>query len=285
MAGRAKRSCGCSALLLLLTMAVGAQKRAMAQDVSHVATDTIFVYGPGGPLPAMKDAASEFSRRKGAQVIVTGGPTPQWIAKARQDADVIFSGAEHMMTDFVGQLRDTSAVGAPPPGRIDASTIEPLYLRPVGIVVRPGNPKSIRRFEDLLRPGIKVLVVQGAGQTGLWEDVAGRSGDISVVRAFRRNIAEFAANSGDAKKRWNEDSSFDAWLIWNIWQVANRDLGEFVPVTERWRIYRDAGIALTTKGSARAIAREFVTFLKSPAGGRIFAHWGWTTNAGTRRAK
>ena len=240
-----------------------------------IVAETLFVYGPGGPLPAMKDAAAAFRRQHAVTVEVTGGPTPKWLTQARADADVVFSGAENMMTDYVKQLGDTAGGTVANPGRIDESTIMPLYLRPVAILVRPGNPKHIRRFEDLLRPGIKVMVVQGAGQTGLWEDVAGRTGDIGVVRAFRRNIGLVAGNSADAKQRWTSDTSFDAWLIWNIWQVANPTLAEAVPVAEKWRIYRDAGVALTSKGSTRSIARDFVAFLGSPDGAAIFRKWGW----------
>lgn len=255
------------ALLIITPYTVKAQ-------AASVPAETLFVYGPGGPLPAMKEAAAAFGQQHSIVVAVTGGPTPQWLAVARRNADVVFSGAEHMMTDFVRQLTD-STEGGQNPGRIDEATIEPLYLRPAAILVRPGNPKRIRRFEDLLRPGMKVLVVQGAGQTGLWEDVAGRTGDISVVRTFRRNIGAVAANSGEAKQRWTADSGFDAWLIWNIWQVANPTLAEVVPLAERWRIYRDAGVALTVKGRDRTHAREFVEFLDSPAGARIFSRWGW----------
>lgn len=250
---------------------------AQSQTQSAAVAESLFVYGPGGPLPAMSEAAAAFERQHGVRIVVTGGPTPQWLARARRNADVIFSGAEHMMSDFVKQLGDTTGEVGPVAGRIDETTIEPLYLRPVAILVRPGNPKRVRRFEDLLRPGMKVLVVQGAGQTGMWEDVAGRTGDISVVRAFRRNIGAVAGNSGEARERWTNDRSFDAWLIWSIWQVANPTLAEAVPVAERWRIYRDAGVALTAKGRDRAHARAFAEFLKSPAGARIFARWGWKT--------
>ena len=92
---------------------------------------------------------------------------------------------------------------------MDERSVTPLYLRLSAILVRPGNPKSIRRFEDLLRPGIKVLVVQGAGQTGMWEEMAGRSGDIRTVRSLRSNIGAFAATSGEAKGLWTGDPSFD----------------------------------------------------------------------------
>lgn len=250
--------------------------RLLVAQSTAAPAETLYVYGPGGPLPAMRDAAAAFGRTHGVHVAVTGGPTPQWLAKARTDADVIFSGAEHMMTDFERQLSDSTG-GATASSRIVPTTITPLYLRPSAILVRKGNPKRIRSFEDLLRPGVRILVVQGAGQTGLWEDMAGRTGDIEVVRAFRRNIGAVAPTSGDARALWIDDPGFDAWIIWNVWQVANPELADLIPVAPRWRLYRDAGVALTGRGNDRRHARDFVTFLQSPDGARIFARWGWIT--------
>ena len=266
----------CAATLLLLWPHGGAAAQAVGIQ-SRTTTDTLLVYGPGGPLPAMRDAAAQFERETGTHIALTGGPTAPWLAKARGDADVIFSGAENMMTDYIRQLADTDGGVSPPPGRIDESTIEPLYLRPAAMLVRKGNPRHIRRFEDLLRSGVKVLVVQGAGQNGLWEDIAGHRGSIEDLRSFRRNIAVFATNSGEAKAKWTSDPSLDVWLIWNIWQVANPTLADVVPLSRQWVIYRDAGVALTVKGRTRDSARRFATFLRSPAGARIFAKWGWMT--------
>ena len=58
------------------------------------------VYGPGGPAPAMKEAAKAFEQKTGTHVVVTAGPTPEWIEQAKLDADLIYSGSETMMTDF-----------------------------------------------------------------------------------------------------------------------------------------------------------------------------------------
>jgi accessory colonization factor AcfC len=265
-----------SHLLSLLLIAAGAAAPAAAQQ-APAQSDTLRVYGPGGPLPAMREAAAAYGQRHGVHVEVVGGPTPQWLAKARTDADLIFSGSGHMMTDFIMQL-DSGA------GRIDAATVLPLYLRPVSILVRKGNPRGIASFEDLLQPGLRVLVVQGAGQTGLWEDVAGRTGDIEVVRAFRRNIAAMAANTGIARDRWVADTTLDAWLVWNIWQIANPELADLVPISEPWLIYRGVGVALTHGGRDKALAREFVQFLGSADGARIFRRWGWITEPPTARA-
>ncbi len=244
-------------LLLAATLALAAPF-ARAEEVIHA-------YGPGGPAPAMKEAAEAFSKAKGVKVEVTAGPTPGWIAKAREDADLVFSGAEYMMTDFVGQLE----------GRIDEPTIVSLYLRPSAILVRPGNPKAIRDLPDLAKPGVKVLVVQGAGQTGMWEDMAGKQGDIGLVRALRKNIVLHAPNSGAAKDAWTQRPEIDAWIIYNIWQVANPRLADLVPVSQRYVIYRSCGAALTKAGAARPLARELHAFLQSKEGAAIFRRWGW----------
>ncbi len=233
------------------------------------AQETLSVYGPGGPAPAMKEAAAAFSKAHGVQVEVTAGPTDGWIAKARQDADVIFSGSEYMMTDFVHAMQ----------GGIDESTIVSLYLRPSAILVRPGNPKHVRDLPDLTKPGMKVLVVQGAGQTGMWEDMAGKQGDIRLVRALRKNIVMHAPNTGAAKQAWIDHPEMDAWIVYDIWQVANPKLADLVPVSKRYVVYRDSGAALTQKGRERPLARAFVAFLQGKEGAAIFRKWGWMAPA------
>lgn len=233
------------------------------------AAEPLHVYGPGGPMPAMKEAAAAFGAAHGITVEVTAVPTPSWIGKAKADADVVFSGSETMMTDFV------AAFG----GSLDPKTVTPLYLRPAAILVRPGNPGHITGIRDLLKPGHRVLVVNGAGQNGLWEDVAGRLGDIASVRGFRSNIVTYAANSVLARQAWTEDASLDAWLIWSIWQVSNPTLADQVAVEPEYRVFRDAGVALTQKGGQSADAKAFVAYLEGQDGARIFAKWGWIAPA------
>ncbi len=223
------------------------------------------VYGPGGPAPAMKEAAAAFGKARGIEVEVTAGPTPRWIETARTDADLVYSGSETMMTDFVAAMD----------GKLRSEDVRPLYLRPSAILVRPGNPKGIRGLKDLFEPGHRVLVVNGAGQNGLWEDMAGRLGDIASVRALRGNIVGFAPNSAEAKKAWTEDASLDAWIIWNIWERESPDLADVVEVEPEYRIYRDTGIAPTQKGKTKELAKKFVEFLESDEGATIFQRWGW----------
>ena len=232
------------------------------------AGEVLHVYGPGGPAPAMKRAAAEYGTAHGLTVEVTAGPTPQWSAQALQDADVIYSGAENMMSGFAGAL----------PGLFALADATPLYLRPSAILVRPGTPKRIRGLRDLLKPGLRVLTVAGAGQTGLWEDMAGRTGDIRIVRALRANIAfPEAANSAVARQRWQDDTTLDAWIIWNIWQVSNPTLADVVAVEPKFRIWRDTGVVLTVRGKQNPHAAGFIAFLQSARGKAIFAEAGWRT--------
>lgn len=233
-------------------------------SVTH-AQVTLHVYGPGGPAPAMKEAAADFEKKSGIKVEITAGPTPQWIEKAKSDADIIYSGSETMMTDFVVALD----------GRIAHSEVQPLYLRPLSILVRPGNPKKIKGLNDILAPGVKILVVNGAGQNGVWEDMAGRKGDIKTVKTLRKNIVSYAKNSAEARQQWMEQAEIDAWLIWNIWQISNPSVADVVEIEPEYAIFRDTAVVLTTQGKTKDAAQQFVDFLSSPDGARIFRKWGW----------
>jgi accessory colonization factor AcfC len=214
----------------------------------------------------MREAAKVFGTKKGCTVEIIAGPTSTWKDQAVKDADLIFSGSQYMMADFV--RKDL-------PGLIDTSTIRTLYLRPSAILVRPGNPKQIKGIKDLAKPGIKILVVEGAGQVGMWEDVAGRTGNVKLVDDIRRNIGFFAANSAEAKKIWNSDNSYDAWIIWTIWQKESPAAADLVNTEPEHTIYRSCAIALTTRSEKKALASEFIDFLQSDEGKDIFVKWGW----------
>ncbi len=235
--------------------------RALAESL------VVHVYGPGGPAPAMKSIAVDFEARTGTHVDLVAGPTPTWKDRAIADADVIFSGSENMMTDFTTQL----------PGVLAESTIVPAYIRPASILVHPGNPLHITGMRDLLKPGVKVMIVQGAGQTGMWEDLAGRGPHaLQNIRSLRKNIVSYAANSAVALATWSGPTSPDAWIIYNIWQIAHPAVAENVPIEPEFALYRDAGIALTTRSAGNPQAKAFFDFVLSDAGAAIFAKWGWS---------
>jgi accessory colonization factor AcfC len=243
----------------------------LTRAVSVSAQGILHVYGSEGPAPAFHHAATVFGRENNVQVDVVSGPPDKWLDRAASSADVVFSSAGFMMANFV-RARDLP---------IDEASITPLYMRPSAILVRPENPKEIRDFPDLLRPGVKVMVVTGSGQTGLWEDMAGKGGDIRTIRAFRRNIAHYAANSTEAIRVWDERHDIDAWVTWNIWHKPLRDRARLVRVSEDYVIYRQCSVALTERGKGNPAAKQFMDFLTSPEGANIFESWDWMRRPAT----
>ncbi len=49
----------------------------------------------------MDEAAAAFEKLRGIDDVVVGGPTPTWRERGKRDADVVFSGADRMMTDYI----------------------------------------------------------------------------------------------------------------------------------------------------------------------------------------
>lgn len=145
----------------------------------------ILVYGPGGPAPVLKELAKQFEAKSGEKVIVNAGPTPKWIKQAKMDADIIYSGNTSMMDGFVKAMSK----------QIKIQDVQVLNARGSGMIVRANNPKKIKKFEDLLKDGVNVMVVDGAGQVGLYEDMALKTGKIENLEKLRKNIKVYAKNS------------------------------------------------------------------------------------------
>ena len=243
-------------IIFLIFLAVPA----FAQEVT--------VFGPGGPAPAMKAAAAEFTKKTGIPVSVTAGPTDKWAADATGKGDLIFSGSENMLDNFIDKF--------------SLQEIKALYLRPAAILVRKGNPKNIKGLTSLFQKDINVMVVQGAGQVGLWEDLVGRTEDVNNINLLRKNIKFTAKNSALALAAWKEDTSLDAWIIWNHWHLQNQDISDMVKIENKYNIYRAASIGFTSKGLQNEAAKEFYNYLDSPEAEKIFKTFGWQKKWGRR---
>ena len=228
----------------------------------------ILVYGPGGPAPVMKKLASEFEKKTGEKVVVTAGPTPAWIEKAKKDADVIYSGNSSMMDAFIKAMPDS----------LSAKNIEVLNARPAGIIVRPNNPKKIESFEDILKDGVNVMVVDGAGQVGLYEDMALKGKKIENLAKLRKNIKVYAKNSKVAVDTWNSDQSIDALIIWSHWAKVLGEKAKFVKAGNKYVIYRAAEIAPTNKALNNPKVIEFINFTKSKEAQKIWKEQAWIAN-------
>jgi len=250
------------ALAAVLAAVAGAEPPAPAPDGGPGPAPELHVYGPGGPLTPIRGCAERFARAKGVRMVVDGGPEERWWPRAERDGDVVFEGAEYLLTDLARRH----------PGFVDASTRESLWLRSAAILVRRGNPRRIRSLEDLAQPGVKLLDVNGAAQTGLWEDLVGRLGTLA---ATQRNIAVVATNTAEGIAAWREHPELDAWITFGSWHDRLKDETDLVELPEAQRLYRGTPVAVTLRTARRDLALAFVAFLKSEECHEVFRQAGW----------
>jgi accessory colonization factor AcfC len=222
----------------------------------------LLIYGPDGVFAPMRECAELFSQKSGIEAKVVTAPGAGWIRQARQEADIIYEETEAGLTQFMGDY----------PCLVDEKTRTSLYPRPAGILVRKGNPKRIGSIADLAREGIYLLDVNGSGQIGLWEDVAGLKG---VIPGIRKNIAMSTATSAEAIKWWNSLPDLDAWITFESSSHLLKDSAELVRLPKNERVYRGTALVATEFYKNQESARMFIDFLKTPECHVIFQKWGW----------
>lgn len=263
--GLSRRSATAAIVALVITPAMAHEVPDPA--IKHDAHDGVVrLYGAGGPDTAFKKVAAAFTAETGVKVEVTGGPEPTWSKKAQADADILWGTAEEDITALLETYSD-----------FKFADVIPIYLRPAIIAVRKGNPKGIHAFEDLLKPGMRLVVTEGAGVantsgTGTWEDVAGRTGSLQDITSFRRNIVGFGKGSGPSFQMFVAKDA-DAWLTWPDWPITHPDVAEIVELSEQRRIWRDVNVVLASNSDPEA--QHFLKFLSSDRGAEIMRTEGW----------
>lgn len=224
--------------------------------------NTLHVYGPGGPLGPIEELADKFSEETGTPVEVTAGPESKWIKEAKQDADLIYGGSEYMLRNMMLNH----------PGLINEETKTELYPRAAGILVRKGNPKNIQSLEDLTASGIKIIDVTGAGQLGLWEDLAGRK---DLIPGISGNIDQSVTSSAEAIEIWKDNNKHDAWITYESWHYRLADVTDLVTLPEEEKLYRGTPIAVAENSKQKKEAEQFINFLKKDSSHKVFQKWGW----------
>ena len=242
--------------ILLPTASVMAQGQSSSALInrSQARDGVIRLYGACGPQNALRQVADAWERSNSLKVRIVCGPEPSWSPQAQLDADIIWGTSEQSMTAFLQSFPS-----------FPSNDVVPIYLRPAIIAVKTGNPRRIQRFEDLLQPGIRIVVTEGSGVantsgTGLWEDLAGRLGNLEDVKRFRRNIVDFSTGSGASFKAFQRLDA-DAWITWPEWAVDNPKVLQAIPISRDRSIWRDLNVALST--SADPEAQSFLRFLVS----------------------
>lgn len=215
----------------------------------------LYIFGPGGPYTPMNECAHAFHETGGIEAVVTMGTPGQWIDRARESGDLIYGGAEYMMSDFIAAY----------PGIVDETTVTNLYTREVGIIVRKGNPAGISALTDLGRKGIRVLNVELEKMEALQNKAAG----------IRENISLSVLTGKEAFDAWPLETQIDAWITYRSWHVKLEDSSDFVRFPQDDKLFRATPVAITAFSKNRSRAETFIGFLKSDRARGIFQKWGW----------
>jgi len=253
--------------LAMSSFTVHAKKHEKATAVYQPKDGIVNLYGAGGPHTALIRVADAFTKKTGKKVKVNFGPEHKWKQSALQNADIIWGTAEQSTTAFLENYKE-----------FNSNDVEPIYIRRAVIAVPKGNPKKITGFDDLIKPGMKIVVTEGAGVyntsgTGVWEDIAGRLGSLDDVKAFRKNIIAFEKGSG-ASFRAFKSGNADAWITWTHWPITHPDVADFVEISKERAIYRD--LTIVTNKKADPETAEFIAFLKGDEALKIFESEGWS---------
>jgi sulfate/thiosulfate transport system substrate-binding protein len=148
----------------------------------------------------------------------------------------------------------------------------------VALIVRKGNPKRIRGWSDLLKPGVQVVTpnpfTSGAAKWNLLGAYV--HGGLPFVRELITKHVKVQPKSGREALQAFVGGQGDVLISYENEAITARQKGEQVDdVVPRENVLIENPIAVTKTSKHPAQARAFVAFLWSPAGQRLFALHGY----------
>jgi sulfate/thiosulfate-binding protein len=153
--------------------------------------------------------------------------------------------------------------------------------------VRKGNPKHIRTWDDLLRPGVKVLTpnpfTSGAAKWNILAAYGAKSGggeDPAAGLAYLRELItkHVVVQDKSGREALNNFTSGtgDVLISYENEAITARKKGQKVDyVIPDQTISIENPIAVVAKSEHLKQAQAFVKYALSPAAQRVFADWGY----------
>jgi len=221
----------------------------------------LHVFSAGAVAPPLQEAVAAFERLNGVVVRFTAGK-PENLLKSialTRSGDVVSSGAEYVHDEAEDR------------GLLVPGTRRSLGLRRSVIIVPEGNPRGIKRLEDLAEPGVRVGTATSGCLKGVWDDVCSKAG---LIEAIRPRIVEHADACGSLMGLIHE-GRVDAVFGWNAFKNLWPDTCDAVELPRDIQVFRSTAVQVVTYTKDGALACELIDFLVSPEGRRIYSEHGW----------
>src|SRR5512141_2219566 len=164
------------------------------------------------------------------------------------------------------------------------------YTSTIVFLVRKGNPKGIRGWDDLVKPGVSVITPNPKTSGGArwnylaaWAHALDRSGGSEAVarafvKALYRNVPVLDSGARGSTTTFVERGIGDVLLAWEneaFLAVEQLGKGKFEIVTPRSSILAEPPVAVVDanveKHGTRAVAQAYLEFLYSPEGQELAA--------------
>jgi len=211
---------------------------------------------------------------KQARTVIDGLPADVVTLALGYDIDSIATKGRLLPANWQGRLPDNSSP----------------YTSTIVFLVRKGNPKDIRDWDDLVKPGVSVITPNPKTSGGArWNYLAAWSwalrqpgGDASTAEQFMRrlyqNVPVLDTGARGALTTFAQRGIGDVLISWeNEALIASRDLekGELEIVVPSVTILAEPPVAVVDKVALRRnttdVARAYLEYLYSPEGQEIVA--------------
>jgi sulfate transport system substrate-binding protein len=233
------------------------------------------------PKPAYDALTAAFGKTpqgKGLKWFPSYGPsgTQSKSVANGQKADYVAFSVEPDLTNLVPKFVDANWQSGPTKGLVSDSVVV--------IAVRKGNPKGIKSWDDLIKPGVKIVTPDpGSSGSAKWNILAAYTHVLEdggtdaqaqdYLKKFFANVVSKPASGATATTTFLNGTG-DALISYENEAIAARQKGQSLDY-----VVPDESILIENPGavtkSAPQPAKDFLTFVESTDGQKIFASHGF----------
>jgi sulfate/thiosulfate-binding protein len=275
---RTRRGRTAAALTLASVAAIGVSG-CSAGGSSNKAKVNIVAYSvPKAAYDALEAAFQKTSQGKGVTFSESFGPsgTQSKAVASGQPADYVGFSLQSDLTKLVPKFVATGWDATPTKGMVSDSVVV--------IVVRKGNPLHITGWDDLIKPGVKIVTPDPASSgSAKWNILAAYTHVIAdggtdpqaqaYLKAFFKNVVSKPSSGANATTTFTQGTG-DVLISYEDEAISARQKGaalDYLIPRESILIENPAAVTLT----APQAAKDFLAFALSAGGQQIFASKGF----------
>lgn len=277
-APRPRRLAAAAALTSVAALAIAGCSSSTGTSSSSKTVNIVAFSTPKSVYDALQTAFNKTSQGKGVQFSSSydaSGSQSKAVA-AGHPADYVNFSTGPDMTRLVPQFVDSNWDQGPTKGIVADSVVV--------IVVRKGNPKHITGWNDLIKPGVQIVTPDPASSgsakwnlLAAYEQVIAQGGTDAQAKAylakFFHNVVSKPSSGSDAAQTF-ESGTGDVLISYESEAIKARASGakvDYIVPKQTMLIETPAAVTKT----APPAAKDFLNYVESSAGQKIFASKGW----------